>query len=318
MKVDAIVNAANKELQMGGGVCGAIFQAAGAAQLQEACNRIGHGAVGDAVSTDAFNLDAKYIIHTVGPIWRGGGSNEEELLRSSYAKSLHLALSLGCESIAFPLISSGIYGYPKEQALQAAVSEIHKFLMVHDMRVFLVVFDRKSFGFSEKLSRSILEFIDEHYVEEHQLKYARNRRGLEEAFQETEERVASSRESIKGLGEALSQIDATFSEKLLAFIDDKGMTDAETYKKANIDRRLFSKIRNSPAYTPMKKTVLAFAVALELDLAETAELLGTAGYAMSRSSKFDVIIEYFITKRIYSIHEINEALFAFGEPLLGA
>ncbi|MCJ1907527.1 macro domain-containing protein [Planococcus ruber] len=319
MQVDAIVNAANRELQMGGGVCGAIFHAAGAEKLQQACNEIGYCPVGEAVSTEAFKLDAKYIIHTVGPIWHGGKHKEEERLRSCYANSLRLAHSLTCDSIAFPLISSGIYGYPKEQALQVAISEIHRFLMEpeHEMLVYLVVFDQASFGFSEKLSQSIGNYLDEHYVHQQELKYARNHRISEEVFHSTKERAVG-RQSINGLEEALSRIEGTFSDRLLQFIDEKGMTDTAVYKKANIDRRLFSKIRNSPDYTPLKKTVFAFAIALELDLEETAELLRTAGYAFSHSQKFDVIIEYFITHQIYDIFEINEALFAFEQKLLGA
>lgn len=320
MHVDAIVNAANRELRIGGGVCGAIFNAAGAAQLQKACNKIGYCPVGGAVSTEAFDLDAAYIIHTVGPVWHGGKQNEEGHLRSCYANSLELAHSLNCESIAFPLISSGIYGYPKEQALQVAISEIHRFLMKpdHEILIFLVVYDKASFGFSGKLSQSIRNYIDENYVEQQQLKYARSRRVLEEVSYSTEERSTAVHQTVEGLEEALSRIKETFSDKLLQFIDEKGMTDAQAYKKANIDRRLFSKIRNSPGYTPLKKTVFAFAVALELDLEETAELLGTAGYALSHSHKLDVIIEYFIIQKIYNIHEINEALFAFDQPLLGA
>lgn len=142
VKVDAIVNAANSELQMGGGVCGAIFRAAGAEELQKACDEIGHCPVGAAVFTDGFRLPSQYIIHTVGPIWRGGDEGEENELRACYRNSLELAMSLDCASIAFPLISSGIYGYPKEQARQVAVSEIEKFLKEHEMEVYLVLFDR--------------------------------------------------------------------------------------------------------------------------------------------------------------------------------
>lgn len=315
MRVDAIVNAANTRLQMGGGVCGAIFDAAGAKELQEACDEVGGCATGCAVATDAFRLDADYIIHAVGPVWHGGGQDEEALLRSAYRRSLQIATERNCKSIAFPLISSGIYGYPKEQALQVAISEIHNFLLENEMQVYLVVFDKKSFGISNKLLRSIEAFIDEHYVEKNERLYSRNRHfEFREEFvqQELQDSVSSS------LEEMLNRLDEPFSASLLRFIDEKGMTDVETYKKANIDRKLFSKIRNSPNYTPMKKTVLAFAVALELTLEETEDLLARAGYAFSRSNKFDVIIEYFILNRKYNIHEINEALFMFDQTLLGA
>ncbi|MFK9095068.1 macro domain-containing protein [Bacillus salipaludis] len=321
MKVDAIVNAANTALKIGGGVCGAIFRAAGANELQEACNQIGPCKVGEAVITDGFKLDAKYIIHTPGPIWQGGSNQEATLLKASYYNSLELAKYHECESIAFPLISTGIYGYPKEEALQIAVSTISSFLLNSDMLVYLVVFDKKSFGISKKLFTSIHQYIDEHYVEEVGSTFNRTRenryimeqlRDVEILQQDLYEEVNSSLEIM------LNQLDDSFSERLLRLIDEKEMTDVETYKRANIDRRLFSKIRNGVDYTPQKKTAIAFAIALNLNLVETSELLSTAGYTLSRSSKFDVIIEFFIQQANYNIHEINEALFAFDQPLLGA
>lgn len=320
MQVDAIVNAANEQLKMGGGVCGAIFRAAGASQLQAACDEIGHCPVGGAVRTEAFNLQADHIIHTVGPVWKGGGHGEEMLLRSCYRNSLALAASYECGSIAFPIISSGIYGYPKEQALQIAIAEIHAFLMQHEMLVYIVVFDKEAFNLSGKLYTSIREFIDEHYVEEQELQFPRYREGLRKTIQSEPLYEQSTMRELEGknLEEVVSQMDESFSERLFRFIDEKGMTDVETYKKANIDRRLFSKIRNSADYTPLKKTVIAFAISLELDLDETEELLSKAGYVLSRSYKFDVIIEYFIRQQNYHIHEINEALFAFDQSLLGA
>lgn len=314
MKVDAIVNAANSALQMGGGVCGAIFQAAGAKELQKACDKIGHCPVGGAVITDAFQLDAKYIIHTVGPVWHGGGKNEEALLRSCYEESLKLAVENTCDAIAFPLISSGIFGYPKEQALQVAVSAISGFLMEHDIQVYIVVFDKKAFGLSEKLFNSIHEYIDEHYVDEQEMIFSREYRRYPEMAPESQVIISQDQR----LEEILGQIDESFSERLLRFIDEKKMTDVQTYKKANIDRKLFNKIKNSKNYTPQKKTIVAFAVALELDLEDTNKLLNSAGYALSNSNKFDVIIKYFIERKKYNIHEINEALFAFDQLLLGA
>lgn len=321
MKVDAIVNAANSALKMGGGVCGAIFQAAGASELQKACDQIGECKAGEAVITDGFKLDAKYIIHTPGPIWQGGSNQEANLLKASYYNSLELAKNHQCESIAFPLISTGIYGYPKEEALQIAVSTISSFLFYHDMLVYLVVFDKKSFGLSKKLFTSIHQFIDEHYVEEFESTSNRNReeRLIVEQLREVgipEENLY--KEAEYSLVNLLDQLDESFSERLLRLIDEKEMTDVETYKRANIDRRLFSKIRNEIKYNPHKKTAIAFAIALKLNLEETNALLTTAGFTLSRSSKFDVIIEFFIGQANYNIHEINEALFAFDQPLLGA
>lgn len=320
MKVDAIVNAANSALQMGGGVCGAIFRAAGKSELQRACEKHGECPVGQAVITEGFNLHAKYIIHTVGPIWRGGSHNEAKLLTSCYEESLKLATLNNCTSIAFPVISSGIYGYPKREALQIAISTISSFLMNHEMNVTLVVFDKQAVQLSEKLFHSIHQYIDNHYEEE--VIYQREQKDIEFEQVYSEMPIFKSEPEFnlnqRSLEDILNQLDETFSERLLRLIDEKRKTDAETYKKANIDRRLFSKIRNNPDYTPMKKTAIAFAVALELNLDETIDLLRTAGYTLSNSSKFDVIIQYFIEEKNYNIFEINEALFAFDQVLLGA
>ena len=322
MKVDAIVNAANTELKMGGGVCGAIFQAAGAVELQEACKKIGECPTGQAVITDGFKLPAKYIIHTPGPIWQGGTKKEAQLLKAAYENSLTLAVHHKCESIAFPLISTGIYGYPKEEALQIAVSTISSFLLHHDILVYLVVFDKNSFCLSQKLVHSIHEYIEEHYVEEAEKTFQRDRREEYEEiklYQEADSLQENMHEIENDLLiNRLNQLDESFSEMLLRLIDEKEMTDVETYKRANIDRRLFSKIRNGVDYSPKKKTVLALAIALQLNLDETMELLATAGYTLSDSSKFDVIIEFFIQQANFNIHEINEALFTFDQPLLGA
>ena len=322
MKVDAIVNAANTELRMGGGVCGAIFQAAGSAELQEACDQIGECPTGQAVITDGFKLPAKYIIHTPGPIWQGGSKREAGLLKESYENSLTLAVNHQCESVAFPLISTGIYGYPKEEALQIAVSTISSFLLQHDILVYLVVFDKNSFSLSQKLVRSIYEYIDEHYVEEAEIIFQRDRSEVYEEIKLIQEADDSLQENMSGIENSLisrlNQLDESFSEMLLRLIDEKEMTDVETYKRANMDRRLFSKIRNGVDYLPKKKTVLALAIALQLNVDETMELLTTSGYTLSHSHKFDVIIEFFIQQANFNIHEINEALFAFDQPLLGA
>lgn len=313
MDVHAIVNAANPQLRMGGGVCGAIFKEAGREKLQAVCDEIGYCPVGQAVITEGFDLPAKYIIHTPGPIWNGGTHNEAEQLKDCYKKSLELAAAHQCESIAFPLISTGIYGYPKNEALQIAVTTISEFLMKSEMYVYLVVFDKNAFSLSQKLFVSIEEYIDEHYVEEAEKNFIRR---IEENYALQSESVQES--ARYSLIEVINDLDETFSERLLRFIDEKGMTDVETYKRANIDRRLFSKIRNEVGYTPKKKTVIAFAIALRLNVDETNDLLSSSGYTLSRSSKFDVIIEYFINERTYNIHEINEALFTFDQQLLGA
>ena len=311
MKVDAIVNAANSTLLGGGGVDGCIHRAAGPALLAE-CRTLGGCETGKAKITGAGKLPCRYVIHAVGPRWRGGTQGEREKLTSCYRASLELAREHQCESVAFPLISSGIYGYPKDQALQVAVEAISAFLMEHEMQVFLVIFDRKAYQISSRLFEDITEYIDDRYAAAHT---DRSRRLEQLLFLEGEQLPASYKAA--SLEEALSQIDESFSEMLLRKIDEKGMKDPECYKKANIDRKLFSKIRGDRLYRPSKPTAAAFAIALELSLEETRELLGKAGFALSRSSKFDIIIEYFIEHGNYNIFEINEALFAFEQNLLG-
>lgn len=313
MKCDAIVNAANSTLLGGGGVDGAIHKVAGKGLLFE-CMKLGGCKTGEAKITGGYNLPCKYIIHTVGPVWKGGHFGEEKLLRSCYRESLLLAKKNDCESVAFPLISAGVYGYPKDKALQVAVDEISSFLFENDMTVYIVVFDQKSFEISQKLVSDIREYIDERYVEKHAaMKSIRLTMMPPMAVSDT-----ASKESLDSLDNALKQIDESFSQMLLRKIDEKGMTDSECYKKANVDRKLFSKIRSDIHYKTSKNTAIAFAIALELDLDETKELLMKAGFALSHSNKFDIIIEYFIVNGNYNIFEINEVLFAFDQALLGA
>ena len=328
MSVDAIVNAANSSLKMGGGVCGAIFTAAGADQMQAACDRIGRCGVGEAVLTDGFDLPAKYVIHTVGPVWCEGDPDQAQYLSGCYTHSLELAARHKCTSVAFPLISAGIYGYPGDEALQIAVSSIGNYLLHHDMTVFLVVYDMKSFAMGGKLFAAIEDYIDDNYVEEHKSYRSRNHNSIEYSqlydLQDSSaksfcmESLEPSLKPTRSLDDVVAQLDETFPEMLIRLIDEKGTTDVDTYKKANIDRKLFSKIRSGKGYTPSKVTAVAFAVALELNLDETKDLLGRAGFALSRCSKFDLIIQFFIEKGNYNIFEINQALFAYEQALLGA
>jgi len=328
MAVDAIVNAANESLLGGGGVDGCIHRAAGPELLAE-CRTLGGCKTGDAKVTKAYRLPCKYVIHTVGPIWRGGGQEEREKLVSCYRRSLAIAKEKGCETLAFPLVSAGVYGYPKDQALRVAVETIGEFLMEHDMTVYVVIFDRASYQISGKLFADIAAYIDDHYVEEHsdarseQLRRAKLR-GPEDrlppaAFSMPCASAPASAGTPAGeLDGLLDSLDAGFSETLLKLIDRSGKKDSEIYKKANVDRKLFSKIRNNPDYRPSKPTAVAFALALELDLEETKDFIARAGFALSRSSRFDVIIEYFIQRKQYDVFAINEALFAFDQSLLGA
>lgn len=326
MDTDVIVNAANVRLRMGGGVCGAIFAAAGADKLQIECDKIGGCEVGEAVITSGYNLPSKYIIHAVGPIWDGGENNEEELLYNSYKNSLSLALKYGAESIAFPLISSGIYGYPKVQALRVAVSAISEFLLENEMEVYLVIYGKESMLLSEKLFSSIEKFIDDNYVEDH--KVSERLRGIESYDIQRDEISYQSEEfddlmyaprpkESRSIEDVMDQLEDTFVEMLFRLIDEKDMTDVETYKRANIDRKLFSKIRSNIDYSPSKATAIALAIALELNLDETRDLLGKAGYALSRSNKSDLIVEFFIGEKNYNIFEINEALFDFDQIPIG-
>ena len=321
MDVDIIVNASNTSLAPGGGVCGAIFAAAGYEKLLEKCRKIGHCDTGDAVITKGYDLRAKYIIHTPGPVYKDGMHNEENLLYSCYKSSLKIAKRKLAKSIAFPLISSGIYGYPKAEALRIATNAIMDFLEKNEMDVYLVVYDKRAFEISSELFSDVEEYIEENLIKPD----SRRLYGIEKAAHmdmcdqyEAEMPQASYSMSKASIDDMLKNMDASFSEYLLTLIDKSGMTDAQVYKKANIDRKLFSKIRKNRQYKPSKVTAIAFAIALELDMDDTRDLIGRAGYALTHSSKFDIIIEYFITNNNYNIFAINETLFAFDQPLIGS
>ena len=330
METDAIVNAANSRLLEGGGVCGAIFSAAGAEELQRACDKIGFCKTGDAVITKGFNLKAKFIIHTVGPIYGENPKEEEKQLYSCYQKSLEIAKKKHLESIAFPLISSGIYGYPKAEAMKIATKAIKDFLSENEMQIYLVVYDKKAFGISEKLFDEVKTYIEERLIKpdtrqsivfntpEDATQFTVD--AIREMYlKETDTQIAYPRassarlEKKESLDDLLNQKTETFSQMLLRLIDEKGMTDVEVYKRANIDRKLFSKIRCNSDYSPSKKTVIALCLALRLSLDETLDLMNTAGFGLSHSSKTDIIVEYFIDNGIYDLYRLNEALVHFGE-----
>ena len=335
MKVDAIVNAANSSLLGGGGVDGSIHRAAGPGLLAE-CKTLGGCKTGSAKITGAYNLPCKYVIHAVGPRWLDGKHGERNQLVSCYRSSLALAKDAKCETVAFPLISSGIYGYPKDQALRVAIDTISEFLLENDMTVFIVIFDKTAYRISEKLFADIEEYIDDRYVDAHTDDHSERLRRMN-AFRDVtyesttvcEEdeadglllpsaQMPTASKKAASLDDKMKQLDESFSEMLLRKIDESGMTDAQCYKKANIDRKLFSKIRSDKLYKPSKPTVIAFAIALELPLEETKDMLMKAGFALSHSNRFDIIIEFFIESGNYNVFEINEALFAFDQSLLGA
>ncbi len=349
MTVDAVVNAANPSLLGGGGVDGAIHRAAGPELLAE-CRTLGGCRTGEAKITGAYRLSAKYVIHTVGPIWRGGDHGEEQLLRSCYSRSLELAVQARCETVAFPLISSGVYGYPKAEAFRVATEAIAAFLQEHDLTVYLVLFDKAAFLLGGERFGAIRSYIDDVYVEAEErrprnLKSNRWAREPRDAmadmavFHETREEAqedaclcapspaaapvperpkAPASGKVKDLDAMLCQLDEGFSRTLLKLIDQKGMTDVACYKKANVDRKLFSKIRSDPQYKPSKTTAVAFALALELSFPETQSLLARAGYTLSHSYLADIIVEACIQKGIYSVFAVNELLFSYDQPLLGS
>ncbi|MBE6632276.1 MAG: RNase III inhibitor [Ruminococcaceae bacterium] len=335
MKVDAIVNTTNSEMVGYSGVDLAVHTAAGS-MLDVECAKIAPLSLGSAKITKGYKLDAKYIIHTSGPEWHGGLAGESIILRSCYVECLKLAVKHKCNSVAFPLISSGVYGYPKDQVLKFAIQVITEFLFDHELTVYICVFDRKSYEFSKKLFTEINEFIDDKYTEEHKENRVEEYKTLESELQsfarERSEpspfgtvstmsapsvcRTAQSKEH--SLKEYMKTLDKPFAYRLFDLIDECGMTDVECYKKANVDKKTFSKIKCNPkTYKPSKQTAVAFAIALKLDLARTQELLASAGLTLSTSFTFDKIIIYFIQKGIYDIFEINEALFEFDQVLLG-
>ena len=371
MQVDAIVNPSNPELRMGRGTSWAVYTAAGEAELTNACREIGGCEVGKAVLTKGFTLPAKFIIHAVCPPWADGGERDKRILKNAYLSALQLAAEYGFQTVAFPLLSSGFYGWPKAEAFHLATTVISEFLLEHEMTVYLVLYDHESVEVSKKLFSKIEEYIDDHYVEVKDEGYSYQKSTFEYnslppdmmvhdaataylSFSDEPRRQSSSSSNVpvvppvskdsartskkkktaksielpeflekfsvrKGrkLDELMSHMDETFSQMLLRLIDERGLKDSVVYHKANIDRRLFSKIRKDVNYAPTKKTVLAFAIALELSLDETKDLLMKAGYAFSNSSKSDVIISFFIENRNYNVFEINEVLFFYGQPILG-
>lgn len=332
MKVDAIVNAANNSLLGGGGVDGAIHAAAGPELLKE-CATLHGCATGEAKITKAYNLPCKYVVHTVGPIWGGGMWGEDVLLKSCYAKSLALAKQNGAYSIAFPLISSGAYRFPKERAVAIATEAIKEFLDKEDASVYLVIYDKDSFIVSKKRFTEVKEYIDDNYIGAAG-NYVRRRRGYDlrnsldysweedlyrryEAAEAPSEKYEKPVAAAPDLNAELKNLDEGFKDMLFRLIDEKGLTDVECYKKANIDKKVFSKIRSNDNYKPSKTTAVAFAVALELPLNEAKRLIELAGFSLTHNNKFDVIIEYYIKSKQYDIFKINETLFEFDQKLLG-
>ncbi len=331
---DAIVNPANRNLLQGSGTSRAIYQAAGEQELTAACEAIGYCEPGRAVCTPAFGLPAKYIFHAVCPAWQGGGFGEAEQLAGAYHSALELAAKYHCESVAFPLLSSGNYGYPKQQAFRIAVDTITQYVMEHDLTVYLVLYDRDSLAVSRKLFASVEEYIDDHYVAQNDESYQfdrRRRESVERRRWRLEEKAAPMLETAaappppavapmaaRSLENLMDNLGEGFTTRLLRLIDERGLKDSTVYKQSNISRQHFSKIQCNRDYNPKKKTVLAFAVGLHLSEDETIDLLKSAGYAFSDGSKRDWIVRYCLEHKIYNINQVNTLLFEYDQEQLGA
>lgn len=314
METDAIVCPANRLLMQAAGTSHAVFSAAGERKLEAALKKFGPQKIGDVVVTEGFNLKTKYIIHAVCPQWRGGRQNEEGILYDLYTNVLKRAVELGLESIAFPLLSTGNSLYPRKLAFDIAMRAINDFTGRHEILVYIVLYDQRSVDISRELSDIMDEYIDDNYVAGHDESFSKYQKFIKDKGLDEESLTPVAPDM---LGAILNEKNETFVEMLLRLIDERGLTDPEVYHRANIDRKLFSKIKNTEGYTPTKKTILALAVALRLTKGESAELLMKAGYAFSNSSRFDLIVGYFIEHRRYDVYEINKVLFAYNQPLLG-
>lgn len=323
IQCDAIVNPTNKELIADGGLDYLIHKVAGEG-LDKECENIKPIEVGKSKITKGYNLPCKYVIHTVGPIWKDGKNNEKELLENCYKSAFKLASLFKCNSVAFPLISSGTYGYPKDQVLKVAVNTLSALLDDNEMQVYLVVYDKDSFEISEKIFSDVKEYISDNYIFvqltsnsrrsfESKLCQPRERRIEEDLFCS----YSICEDKALTLDDFIENMDKGFAETLFYYIDKKGLTDVECYKKANVDKKTFSKIKCQKDYRPSKKTAVSFAIALKLNLKETEHLLKTVGMTLSKSNLFDVIILYFITTGNYdNIYDVNEVLYKFDQITL--
>ena len=341
VEADAIVNTANPEPVVGGGTDYAIHKAAGP-ELLIARKEIGGIEVGHSAATPAFRLPAKYVLHTVSPVCIDGRHREEELLRRAYDAALQLAEKLGCRSIAFPLMAAGTYGFPHDLALSAAIRAFTDYLLDHEMQIFLVLFNAKAFGIAGSIFDDLKSYIDDNYAaERNEEEYLidgnrplnvsrrdrvrtelrrRRRMASEEAgsFSHADSALSSEMPAAAPLSleDVLRQKEKTFSEYLLDLLKERSGKDSEVYKRAEVSKQLFSKILNNPNYQPTKSTVIQLAIGLQLDLAQTQKLLGKAGYALTRSSRADLVVQYYIERQIYSVSFINEALYDCNLPLL--
>ena len=424
MNTEAIVNTANEYPVAGPGCDSAVYKAAGYEELLAyRTEKIGVIPEGEVFITPGFALSAKYIIHAVSPLYISGDEGEEEKLRSCYRKSLALAKEQGIRSIAFPLISTGSFGYPKEEGLRIALDEINAFLLGNEMEIYLVVFGEDTTALGTKLYPDLEAYIDRNYVDEKLVEeygapyfdgngtngtidrrrpdhlpgsvgsygmhaapgapgaynaaapsyaappmperekpsrresiFRRRRRRKEEevsireaysvgqAFEEDvceasyeapevkepEAQEAPSKFDTTELPDVLEFAEAheskleermrhlsdTFSEYLMYLIGEKHLKNADVYKRAIIDRKVFSKIKNNPDYHPQKLTALCLCVGAMLNLDESKDLLARAGYALSPCDKTDIIFSYFIENEIYDMIELDIQLEEHGLPCI--
>ncbi len=315
---DAIVNTANPKPVFAAGTDGAIYKAAGEKELLAERQKIGNIARGDMAVTPAFKLQAKYIFHTVGPEWIDGRHGEFDILRSCYSKCLEKAVKLKCKSIAFPLIATGVYGFPKDEALEIALSVIQSFLLEHKIKVYLVVFDKKSLQISKSLIDDIREYIDDNYVDDsltkcNRYENSRRRREREEVLDE----IVSPKVDLSSLSieQMIAGLDKTFQEKLFEIIDERGLTGPQVYD-GYVSKQVYSKLQSDMKYRPNKFTAIALCLSLHLSVDETQDMLSRAGWTLSPSSKSDLIVKACILKKQYNVVKIDIILEQFGCPRL--
>ena len=324
IKCDAIINPTNEEFFPGGGIDKRVHRVAGE-ELYEMCSQLGGLEVGKAKITPAYNLPCRFVIHTVGPCWDGGSYGEEEYLKSCYKEALKIVVASKCESVAFPLISSGTYGYPKDQVLSIALEILKEFLLEHDIMIYLVVFDKTSYELSKDLQDGIASFIDQNYVESEQDCFEKEydeicyKACLCESKCMAPRRFGAIDEDFDDddFDDDFDDVDSiSFRETLFEFLDQKGIDEVECYKRANVSRQTWHKIVSDKNYVPKKTTIIALAIAMKLDIEETQVLLETMGFVLSKSIKFDLIIRYCIIKGIYDVYEIDAILFQYDQKTL--
>ncbi len=333
IRSDAIVDPTDCFLSGSGGTDLQIHLAAGE-KLDEECRKLGYLKTGEVFVTPSYNCkNCDYIIHTSGPVFGEKNEQNEAELRSCYKNSLQAAAERKLESIAFPLISTGTFAFPKGKALQIATDTITSFLLEQEMQVYLLVYDKEAFDTASRLFVEVKNYLNDQLGEPryNSISYSgtakegapgrpREKRKLSNAFEKIREDVIDmmvTSAAPKEEAEYSFEPDESFSECMIRLIDEKRMKDPDVYKRANIDRKLFNHIKNDVNYHPKKETAVALAIGMRLNLREANDLLEKAGFVLSRSSRFDLVIRYCLEHQIYNIFDINEYLFAEDQKTLG-